>query len=474
MIKVVEKDGKYCAGDSGKCFDDRESAQAECDSMNEKAAKAFLGVNQQEAAYVTLSATPGQACANCRWFKTYGSEWGMHPTCHLIDPYPEAIEPTGHCNRWESGEIPAAQRDPLPVVIVEAELPDTAEGEAELGGKQQPNLLEQFKAMLNGWRTKLAGEDGTGVGIKVAGNHWLITFSNNFADREGEIFTAKAIDDYVARVDMGVVDAPGLWVWHIGAKTQIGQAEWVGRQGHFLLAAGQFMDTPEAQQAKEFYRKHAKDTGVSHGFTYQADRFDGVCYHAFNTFEISLMPRGKEANRFTSVEEVKEMKLTPEKRQYLEQVFGKENAERILSDYDERGKALEAVEVQYKDFVSTDESAVSPAPEAIKQVEQDVKQLILDMISDSAEMATLIEAGAAARTKDASRITALEQQLSQSDARIKALETVIADRPRQASQSADTEIKQDDVVAEVRKQFQRRHPVTGTLIDDTEDIPTGQ
>lgn len=465
MIKVVEKDGKYCAGDSGKCFDDRESAQAECDSMNKSKAKAFVPVTQTEANYIPLSAVVGEACANCRWFSA--SEWEesgfeYEARCNLIVNYPEPVLPTGRCDRWEAIPDLSANLDPLPVVIVEAE--------AELGGKQQPNLLEQFKAMLNGWRTKLAGDDSTGAGIKVAGNHWLITFSNNFADREGEIFTAKAIDDYVARVDMGVVDPPQLWVWHIGAKTRIGQAEWVGRQGHFLLAAGEFDDTPEGQNAKEFYRKHAKDTGVSHGFTYQADRFDGVCYHAFNTFEISLMPRGKEANRFTSVEEVKEMKLTPEKIQYWEAVVGKERTAQLLAELDERGKALEAVEVQYKDFVSTDESAVSPAPEAIKQVEQDVKQLILDMISDSAEMATLIQAGAAARTKDASRITALEQQLSQSDARIKALEAVIADRPRQASQSADTEVKQADVVAEVQKQFQRRHPVTGTLV---EDIPTG-
>lgn len=317
------------------------------------------------------------------------------------------------------------------------------------------SVLADFKELIGGWRADLRGGRDVSVGIKIAGNDWLITYTNNFADREGEAFSAKAIDDYVTRVDMGVVDPPEWWVWHVGANTRVGQAEWVARHGHFVIAKGVFDDTPQAQAAKEYYRQHGKDTGISHGFTYPADQFDGVTYHAFNTFEISTMPRDFEANRYTSFEGVKSMKITPEKKAHLEEVFGAEQAAKILSDLDSRGKALEGVGVQYKDFVEP----VPAAPEAVKQTNEDVKQLILDLIGDSAEFASLLNAGAKARATDAAALTEIQT-------RLKALEAIAAERPRAASTADETAVKQEDIVAEVQQQFAKRDSFWGTMVAD--------
>lgn len=245
-----------------------------------------------------------------------------------------------------------------------------------------------FARVWNALQQRLgAKDDGELTSLKVVGNHWLITWSNDFKDRDGEIFTRKAIDDYVQRVDMGVVPKPELWVWHIGKQVRVGEADWVARLGHFSIAAGSFDGGAAGQAAKAYYSAHAKETGVSHGFSFPAEQFDGKHYHQFNTFEISLLPRGSEANLYTSLEGVKQMALDDRKRKYLETVFGKDHAERMLKDWDERGKALEAFEVEYKDFVATgiglDGEAINA--KAVAAVEMSLKDLFPDVLEGSAE-----------------------------------------------------------------------------------------
>jgi hypothetical protein len=232
-------------------------------------------------------------------------------------------------------------------------------------------------------QARLGTKDDLQTSFKVTSDgHFLAVWSNDFADRDKEIFTRKAIDDYVARVDMGVVPKPELWVWHVPG-TRIGQADFVARQGHFLIAGGTFDDTEAAQQAKAFYAKNADKTADSHGFAYEASTFDGKHYHRFNSFEISLLPRGVEANLFTSLEGVKAMAVDERKKKYLDKVFGADVADHILANLDERGKALEELDVEFKDFVETSESTDEKAADEAQTTA--FKDLLPDVIEGSAE-----------------------------------------------------------------------------------------
>lgn len=457
MPYKVEQDGdKFCVvkegGEQMKCYDAESDAQDYLKALNAaEDDKSFSMLQQAGVSYVTVSATPGQACANCRWFQSFGDQWTQHPRCHLVTDYPEAIEPTGRCDRWEEGTFNPAQMTPMPVVIVE---PETMESEAAVG-KQQRTLMERLLDLLP--KRKQAAD---ATGFKVVGNHWLITWSNNFEDRDGEIFTAKAIDKYVARVDMGAVPPPELWVWHTPG-TRIGQAAWVGRHEHFVMAAGTFDETPQAQAAKAYYQRNAPKTGVSHGFAFPTDKFDGKHYHDFNTFEITLLPRDAEANRFTSLEGVKSMALDEKKRAYLEAAFGKEQAEKILADQEARGKALEEVGVAYKDFVeATDAAPDSAAKEAVDNVEVSIKALIADMIGDSAE-------DAQQRATAAKAFTALVERVQQLEVTTAALKEIVDLKPRSASADEDTLITNEKLTADVKQQFARIDPFWGTEVTDT-------
>lgn len=414
--------------------------------------KQFTPPLQTEAGYVTLSATPGQACANCRWFKAVEYEDGEAEAiseCHLIANVPEAILATGHCNRWEA--VPGAITEPAPVEEAPVDTPaPEAQGEAAAGGK---GLIGRIRDLLPKRKTA----DDLNIGLKVVGNHWLIVWSNNFEDRDGEIFTQKAIDKYVARVDVGAVPLPELWIYHTPG-TRIGQASWIGRHDHFVLAGGDFDSTPQAQAAKAFYQRTANKTSISHGFTFPVDALRDKAYHEFNTFEITLLPRGAEANRFTSLEGVKAMALEEHKRAHIIEAFGKELAEEILGDLDKRGKALEEAGIAFKDYVDATDGEPSAAKEAVEAVEASLKTLIADLIGDSAEAARQHAAEAKAFTELRAEVKTLTEQVT-------AMKELMDLKPRSASADAATTITNAALSEDVKKQFAKIDDFFGTQVN---------
>jgi hypothetical protein len=305
----------------------------------------------------------------------------------------------------------------------------------------------------------LGRKDDEGTGFKVIGNYWWATWSNNFKDRDGEIFTAQALKDYEARVDMGVVAMPNLWVWHVGEQVDIGTAKMVGFDGHFIHAAGEFKTDPQALAAKAYYTKHAKDTGISHGFTYPLEKFDGKHYHQFNTFEISLLPRGTEANWYTSLEGVKDMTLDERKLSYLKEVFGEEHATRILADWDKRGKALEELNVEYKDFVAPADSTTAVDEKAVENADKAFRDFIPELVEGSGEAVT-----AALEAVKASKATnAVVAELRQE---INALRAEMDLRPRSASKAQETEVEashlSDALKESIKQQTTEKDPFWNT------------
>ena len=427
--------------------------------------------SQQEAGFKSV-AESDVTCASCRWFKSEdgGNEEGY---CHLIQNAPSDISDASTCDRHEAALSPDSVTEPIedesvkeidftetvPATevppIVETE-PETAPVLMEAKSDDAPidrsmpkspliGILDRVEAKIKAaLGNPFKSSDPDGTGFKVAGNQFLIVWSNNFEDRDGELFTQKAMDDYVARVEGEVVPPPELWLWHAGKETRIGEAAWVARHGHFLLAVGEFDTGVRAERARAYFQKHARKTGVSHGYTYPADQFDGkhkpALYHAFNTFEISLLPRGREANRFTTLERIKQMALKPEQKKYVEDVFG----EAALTELDEAGKAIEEAGAAYKDYLAPSDAVAdaSPAESA------DMKAFVTELISDNANLATLIVAGARKQTAEKAAFDARLEDLTtawgakfeKQAADIAALQDQLDSRPKSASKAEETEL----------------------------------
>lgn len=287
-------------------------------------------------------------------------------------------------------------------------------------------------------------------GFKVYGNKWVGWWTNNFRDRTGEYFTEKAIDDYVWRVDKGMVPKPPLRFYHIPG-TEHGKTEFVGRIGHYAIAAGTFDDTPLGRRAVEVYAQRGKRYAMSHGFIHaKKDKVDGV-YHQFNTYEISVLPAKAAANPYTAFEEVSPM-LGEQKEKALREFFGEELAASIITNTDTMSKALEEIGVSFKDLTPPVEASNDSAEvEAVKAVETTLGGLINDLTADSA---AAVEYAEKSIKMIAEYKTATDATIADLRTEIKALREAIDLRPRSATTDPATEVEKSALTEAIKAQVE--------------------
>lgn len=368
--------------------------------------KTFQGyVTQTEAEYVPLSPNmPTKACANCRWF--------MNDGCFIVEGYPEPIISTGYSNRWEAmPERPADLAEEIAEAVGEAveTIVDNMPMMSVEMSIDKPKR-KSFVERLRDWAIpKPKDEAAFSVFKGVDGNwHWHAIFTNNFEDREGEILTEKAHDNYIGRLDMGLVPMPVLMAWHTPG-TEHGEADVIWRDAHLVHAVGHFDDTPLAQKAIKFYQKNVGKIKMSHGFTAPEWAFDGKHYDDYNTIEITTLPPYAAANPYTSFEELLTMQKarSEEKSRYLAEVVGKENLAAIDAKSGEVNKALEELQVQYKDH-----SAVVPpvTPDAPTETNKALSELITDNITMLSEVIQLTKLQSKALADKDAEIKALKSE----------------------------------------------------------------
>lgn len=297
---------------------------------------------QSDVAYVPVSTQPGKMCAGCRWFNTYGGEYSKHPQCHIVQDWPEAIEPTGWCNRWEASPRFPTEQEPLPVVIVEP----TDMGIDERAISDDPGVLKKaLNAVLS--LVGLGSGPGLEVGLKVYGNEWFGVWSNNFEDRENELFDHTAQDAYIKAVNAGELPMPKLKYWHIDHSTH-GVATHIGRAGHFMWAKGVFTDDELGRAFSELYRKSKTPWRMSHGFAYPRRMLVNGVYKSFVTDEITTLPPMAAANFETwFIGGEKLVEVTKEQREALVAAVG-DKGNQIADMLNNRGQQLRDAGVQFK------------------------------------------------------------------------------------------------------------------------------
>lgn len=219
--------------------------------------------------------------------------------------------------------------------------------------------------------------------FKSYGGYWIARWTNNFQDRQQETFSEKALDDYIQRVDVGIIPKPELWLYH-AKGSRIGEADMIARVGHFVLAVGRFDETSAGQAAQKSLTGWREALGVSHGFTYLADDLRDGVYHAFNTFEISVLPSvDAAANPFTSFEDIKNMSISEQKAAFLQRVLGDAEAARVVKETEAAGKALEEAGVAFKQYASAEDPQVG---EKDNEAHKALEALVADLISDQSEV----------------------------------------------------------------------------------------
>lgn len=420
---------------------------------------------QAAVGYVTLSPSQTEACANCVFYRSTGFDGIDWPHCHIVENYPDPIEPTGYCNEWRAKPVPPPD---MTEAIVEA-----VEGIAETIMEAMPMMSVEMERKPLTFQQRIAklftrkkpmrafevvkSKDGSWV--------WHAIYSNNFEDLEGEILKESGFDNYIDRLDMGLIPMPVLQAWHTPGSEH-GQADIVFRNGHFVHAVGHFFDSPLAAKAITYYRKHAGKLKMSHGFYAPEWAFDGKHYSDFNTIELTTLPPWAAANPYTSFEELSTMSPTPEKQKYLEELFGKEGAATILQSDEDHGKALEEMKIAFKDLahVTPDEGEDEPADDGGDEGRKSLKVLYGDMATNIKELYdALLLQGKAIVAKD-KQIEALTKKFDDETAawqkELNTVRTIINQPPRRPSQD-DSTVRKDSEQDLLKNAIPADDPKTG-------------
>lgn len=221
----------------------------------------------------------------------------------------------------------------------------------------------------------LKGDDGL--------YRFFARYSNKWRDRDDppEIISEKSHLGFVDKVNAGEAPYPELWMWHVD-KTAWGKSAWVGYDSGFALAAGYIY--PEYNDVADVL-KDRDDILLSHGMpisTIKRDPEDSTIIVEHETSEISVLPSGAAANKYTSfvvlketdMDEMKDKGISPEDRKKLLS-FG--ISENILESMEkanvEAEKAVDAagVESKEKTEVETEESVETEEVETDGEVNVD-------------------------------------------------------------------------------------------------------
>jgi hypothetical protein len=292
---------------------------------------------------------------------------------------------------------------------------------------------------------------------------WMATFTNNFKDRDGEIISEKALDDYIERVNSGLIPLPELWLGHIEG-TKHGQADMVFGVGSFVSAVGSFDNTPDALKAVDYYKKNASKVSLSHGFTFPSWGLKNGIYDVVNVFEISVLPAPLVAsNPFTEFEVNNMKQISPEQQTALSLVFGKDKVDTIIESRRQQSEEIKAAGVAFKDFaeVPATETPAVETDAATVEIEavKPMAELFADLMEAQGELLSVLTAQGKAinamQETSATKDAALATEKAASAAKLVALETQVnklsaelALTPVRASEAAVTVIT-DKQAAEI-------------------------
>ena len=275
------------------------------------------------------------------------------------------------------------------------------------------------------------------VGYKVEksqdGHTWLILSAvNAFKDRDGEIFTTKAINEYVDSQE----DRPKkgeFWFYHVPG-TKFADITWQGVSGRFLYEAGPFDDTVVGRFFEKFFVAHPhghlavapRGWGASHGYIYSVeDRKDAV-YDWFKKTETSVLPFEEASNPHNVALEVI-TKMNTKQIDALRAIGGDALVKHIVKEGEERTKDLE----DHVAFKSTPDPKVeTPAPPLDLAKSSGWKMSALERRELALDMSEILQLGELSRVVSAQTevLSQLAEKMKANDGHMDDVKTAVDTR----------------------------------------------
>lgn len=169
---------------------------------------------------------------------------------------------------------------------------------------------------------------------------WLSFSSNAFEDKDKELFTTLALEEAIEHADKTDERGPLLF-FHV-PSAEIGQCDFQGMAGRFLVESGTFNDTPLGRKAVEYFVNSDEEHQVSIGYYHLKDDDKDGTYDWLRIKERSVCPDGMAANSWTDFRVIGKENMNQVKVNALEKVFGKELTAQVIVNAENATKELEA------------------------------------------------------------------------------------------------------------------------------------
>lgn len=205
---------------------------------------------------------------------------------------------------------------------------------------------------------------------------WVTRSSNAYMDRDSEIVSQKALENDVDNSDK-TGDYGPLRVWHImydqatNKGLDVGDCDFRMMEGKTLVESGTFRNNRIAKALSDVADKFQVSIGFNHP---QDEPKDGVFYH-IKTFERSLVPAGKAANPFTSLqvlsakERTKAMDREKKVAEFKSKLSDEGAVDEFLENIKTSEKELDSMGMTFKGFSWDKLSATARLELAIQEVE---------------------------------------------------------------------------------------------------------
>ncbi len=204
----------------------------------------------------------------------------------------------------------------------------------------------------------------SGFAIKtVNGEPWHFMWSTNaFEDREGEIFSTKALEQYVLENEQK--QHKGFFnFWHINEEdgnfnTDFAEKQWQGVVGRFLVEAGPYLDNENGQAALKFFQEFSdghpqvapEGWGGSPEFRYLPEERAKKVYDWLFIVRTSTLPRAAAANIWTQAkQEGNIMALSEQQKEAAIALLGQERVEALITEGEKRTTDLEQAGIASKE-----------------------------------------------------------------------------------------------------------------------------
>ena len=416
--------------------------------------KAFIGMLEPEDVnYVPLSVTRGKACANCRWFLTYGA-------CFIVDSSDADDQPilaTGYCDRWEATPQPEAPTvEPVPVVIVEAPEAEPMEMSHQHADEpRQELIIDPVPSVWQQLQNRLKREplkDGTQVLKDNAGRRYMFMItSNGYRDRDNAHVTTKAIEDYVEHCwtdDGKFIGDNSHYIWHTKELGSISDLVFADVWSGFLVELWREKDsTPIAKAFYNYVEKHPEmEWGASQGFFASKTDKEAGLYKSIAKYESTSLPRAAASNMFT-LSEVLPMVEKGKRDTFLnalfQEEFGIKDAVGLLKQGPEKLRAeLADRGIEAKALGGSSDAVAKARGDAMKQGAELMLSMVEVQDQFERQLDQLTEVQTKALKDKDDRIAAIEKRLNDDVNALKqdnaALRTLLNQPPRRASQDDST------------------------------------